>query len=167
MEHYYATYITSTSAVAGAASTFVLDLDSQPFAALDIGIGTATPGCGSEVHITNETLPAQSFRANLQRLNEQGKLSIPPLSVSGDNIAVINQLNGLRISAVGAGIVNTIRTSLWKLSRSYGVFPLDAQFLHHVVRKFNRRADALANRALDSGPDSRWYRRGLRDFFKI
>ena len=65
-----------------------------------------------------------------------------------------------------AGTVNTVRIFLWKLSRNYGAFPFDAQFLHHVVRKFSRRADALANRALDSGPDSRLYRRGFRDFFQ-
>ena len=93
---------------------FVPDLDIQPSAALDLEAGTASQGCGSDVRIIDETLPAQSFRANLQRLHEQGKLSMPPLSVSGDNIAVINQLNGLWISAVGAGSVNTVRTSLWK-----------------------------------------------------
>ena len=34
-----------------------------------------------------------------------------------------------------------------------------------MVRKFNKRADALANLALGRGDESRWYRNGLKELF--
>ena len=43
--------------------------------------------------------------------------------------------------------------------------PHDSHFFHHGRRHLNKRADALANGALDAGSEFRWYRRGLRDFF--
>ena len=39
-------------------------------------------------------------------------------------------------------------------------------FFHHVMRRYNKRADALANRALDSGNESRWYHKGLRALYQ-
>ena len=40
------------------------------------------------------------------------------------------------------------------------------ELFHHVVRKHNRRADALANTALDKGEVHRWYKKGLISLFE-
>ena len=94
-------------------------------------------------------------------------LIIPPLTVSGDNQAVINQLNGTWQSTAYSSKLSSIQTELWMLSRDFHVTPYDYTFFHHVPRKYNRRADSLANRALDKGDESKWYRKGLQELFTL
>ena len=47
-----------------------------------------------------------------------------------------------------------IQTDLWELSVNSGVSPFDSCFFHHVTRTMSKRADALANRALDKGDEN-------------
>lgn len=85
------------------------------------------------------------------KLYRDGSLAIPRLVIHGDNETVIQQMNGQAASRQEMIKLPSMHSYFHSLVVTYGVKPLDQFFCHHVPRRLNRKADALANRALDKG----------------
>ena len=101
------------------------------------------------------------------QLRHTGTLRIPPLSISCDNQAVVSQVNGNWCGKAPSEERSRIQESLRTLTATLGVKPLDGHFFHYVPRELNRKADALANQALDYGPSQVWHKPAIAELLKV
>ena len=95
---------------------------------------------------------------------KSGALLLPPVRITGDNKAVIEQCDGTWVDDANRGILQTIIEETHSLGTVLAVHPRhnEMQYFHRVKRVHNKAADHLANNAMDNKQDTyEWSDAGL------
>ena len=110
---------------------------------------------------------SESVRLRTFLWNFEFKLFLPFLAFTGDNISIVNQCNGVWRSASREDRRRTVVDLLFLLSSQVAFKPIPklGKFFFHVPRAKNRRADRLANEAMDQRINlCSWEEGGVAEF---
>ena len=122
---------------------------------------------GSDLHSVEARPCKYDLKSQLiARCKERGHC-LPPLAIHGDNQSVVLQVKGVWKSSAKSCMIAFCQSVIHSLVAKLGVKAYDHQFLYHIPRKFNRRADALAYYALNRQELHSWCRDGLQRMFDV